>query len=453
MSAPAPPLPTFLIIGAQKSATRWLRTNLGEHPDVFAAPLEISFFNQRYRRGPDFYRTQFEGWAGEPIVGEATPGYMMWRHNPAKVARRIKKTVPDVRLIALLRNPIDRANSAMVHHVTKERLPKRADLVDLVTSKEPLDDRLGLVTGGWYAASLQTYVDLFGDQLLVLLHDDVQEDPLAVYRRSLEHIGASPDFVPSELRTVIHSNQKRSRLRRSSSLSQEVQLALWPYFKDDVQRLESLIDRDLAHWDPTPEAENLPPVPADLVERQRQSSAFALEIVRAVQPEHLDQPTPCPEWTVADLLAHMVQLSVGFAAAAGRLGMQDLPEELQGRERADDAAHRYERALELLDEVVDDPLALKRTLVFGRRLPLEHYLVFHAVCQLGHAWDLAVAIGRDPTLPDGLAEVSTDLARLAIDLLGRATVFADEVAVDDDASPTDRFVAFLGRNPAVLSNV
>ena len=81
----APPLPTFLIIGAQKSATRWLRLNLGLHPAVFTASREIEFFNNRDRyedQGASWYREQFEGWDGEAIVGEATPGYMFWRHHP-----------------------------------------------------------------------------------------------------------------------------------------------------------------------------------------------------------------------------------------------------------------------------------------------------------------------------------------------------------------------------------
>ena len=71
-SSREPPLPTFLIIGAQKSATRWLRFNLGLHPDVYVAPSEIEFFNNRNRYndlGVSWYRAQFEGSAGEPIVG------------------------------------------------------------------------------------------------------------------------------------------------------------------------------------------------------------------------------------------------------------------------------------------------------------------------------------------------------------------------------------------------
>ena len=86
--------PTFVIIGAQKSATRWLRINLGHHPQIFTAGSEMHFWNNGHRvekLGLEWYADQFEGWNGEPIVGEATPGYMFWRHHPELVAQRMKE--------------------------------------------------------------------------------------------------------------------------------------------------------------------------------------------------------------------------------------------------------------------------------------------------------------------------------------------------------------------------
>ena len=256
------PLPTFLIIGAQKSATRWLRSNLGRHPDVFAAPHEPSFFNHEdafHDRGLRWYRTQFEGWSGERLVGESTPGYMMWRHNPDLVARRIHKVLPDVRLLAILRDPIDRARSAMLHHQKRGRIPAKARLIDLVRATPPEQDQLGLVAGGWYAASLEPYREVFGDQLLVLLHDDLADDAAGVYRRSLEHIGADERFVPSELEQVRFSNRRRDD--RPSDMTTDEQAELWELFREDVTRLEQLIDRDLSVWDPTTARADVEPAP------------------------------------------------------------------------------------------------------------------------------------------------------------------------------------------------
>jgi hypothetical protein len=246
------PLPTFLIIGAQKSATRWLRLNLGLHPDVFAASAELEFFNNgtRYRdEGPDWYREQFSGWQGEAIVGEATPGYMFWRHGPDRVAARIAETVPDVRLIATLRNPIDRAQSGMVHHIEGGRLPGDSVLVDLVKQTPPEQDRLGIIAGGWYAASLEPFRERFGERLLVLFHDDVDAEPARPYRAALEHVGADPDFAPSHLSRVVFSNQ-RARVAHESMLTDADRAELWEYFRADVARLEEMLDVDLSHWAP-----------------------------------------------------------------------------------------------------------------------------------------------------------------------------------------------------------
>jgi hypothetical protein len=254
MEPPALPLPTFVIIGAQKSATRWLRLNLGLHPDVFTAARELEFFNtgERFRDlGTDWYREQFEGWAGETIVGEATPGYMFWRHRPVVVAERIEETLPGVRLIATLRNPIDRAQSAMVHHIEGGALPSDSVLVDLVKQTPPERDKLGIIAGGWYAASLEPYQERFGDQLLVALHDDVDDDPRGVYDQALRHIGAAPDFVPPEFERVRFSHQQRpSSEPGRRPLTLEERRELWEYFAADVEHLEKMLGRDLSLWDP-----------------------------------------------------------------------------------------------------------------------------------------------------------------------------------------------------------
>jgi hypothetical protein len=249
-----PPLPTFLVIGAQKSATRWLRQNLGKHPEIHASPYEIGFFNSPKRiaeLGIEWYRAQFEGWAGEAIIGEATPGYMMWRHEPDVVATRIKSTIPDARLFAILRNPVDRANSAMVHHIKHERLHPSSRLRDLAHNKAPSNDRLGLVAGGWYAASLRPFQELFGQQLLVLLHDDIRDDPYGVYEVALRHVRATAGFVPSDLEDLVFSNQQGDSSQWKREVSPGDRRELFRYFHDDICELEQMIGRDLTAWTPT----------------------------------------------------------------------------------------------------------------------------------------------------------------------------------------------------------
>jgi hypothetical protein len=248
---PLPPNPSFLIIGAQKSGTRWLRTNLGHHPDIYTASEELHYFNRpgRMRRiGLEGYRAQFERWNGEPVVGEATPGYMIWRHDPTMVAKRIAISLPDVRLIAILRNPVDRAQSALLHHQKRRRVSSRTTLVKHVKKRDPETDRLGVISGGWYAASLRPFLRRFGDRLLVLLHDDVQVRPEWVYRQAVLHIGGSPDFVPDQVGSVVFSNRPAGPPR--SELSLEDRRLVYGYFEDDVKRLQRMLGRSLAVWHP-----------------------------------------------------------------------------------------------------------------------------------------------------------------------------------------------------------
>lgn len=251
------PLPTFVIIGAQKSATRWLRANLGKHPQVFTAPKELHFWNSNSYDESDLdaYRALFQGWNGEPVVGESTPGYMIWRHRPADVADRMCKAMPDVRLIAVLRNPIDRANSAMLHHVRRGRIAPGYRLVDIVRAREPAErDWFCLVSGGWYAASLEPYLECFGDQLMVLLHDDVARDPVASYGKALLHIGAPPEFQPRDLARVVFSNRNKD-MRPEYELTDADRVALWQCFSDDVARLETMFGLDLSRWAPNGNAD------------------------------------------------------------------------------------------------------------------------------------------------------------------------------------------------------
>ncbi len=239
-------------LARKRRATRWLRVNLGKHPQIFAAPEELHFWNTRTydELGLDPYRSLFTGWAGEPIVGESTPGYMIWRHNPDRVADRMGKAIPDLRLIAILRNPIDRANSAMLHQVHRGRIAPGYRLVDIVRAREPAErDWFCLVSGGWYAASLEPYLDRFGDQLTVLLHDDVKRDPVGSYDAALRHVGASADFRPPDLTEVVFSNATKD-VRPEYELTAADRVALWDCFSADVARLETMFGLDLSRWAP-----------------------------------------------------------------------------------------------------------------------------------------------------------------------------------------------------------
>jgi hypothetical protein len=226
--------------------------NLGKHPQIYTATEECQYFsNELFFRGRTIsrYRRMFDGWSGEPYVGEATPGYMMWRHHPDTVARRIQSVVPDVRLLAILRNPVDRAQSAMIHHMKRGRVAPDTRLVGLVREIPPERHRLGFIAGGWYAASLAPYRERFGDQLLIQLHDDIREHGVELYQQACAHVGTSQDFVPPELAEVRFSNQAKSKSDQVP-LTLEERCELYEYFRDDIAQLAEMIGRDLSIWDP-----------------------------------------------------------------------------------------------------------------------------------------------------------------------------------------------------------
>ena len=102
------------------------------------------------------------------------------------------------------------------------------------------------------------YFARFGERLRVFLHDDVLKDPEDLYARALEHVGASPGFLPPELRRIryggktpkisSYANGKGGR----RELSPRERAEIYPYFRHDIEQLEALLGRDLSAWRPSP---------------------------------------------------------------------------------------------------------------------------------------------------------------------------------------------------------
>ena len=123
-------MPDFLIVGAAKSGTTALYHYLGQHPEVFLSPIkETNFFAQKGKNldfnGPkdnlithkktitetvDYYN-QFTNVTNEKAIGEICPSYLYYKDAP----KNIKEHIPEVKIIAILREPVSRAFSAWVH--------------------------------------------------------------------------------------------------------------------------------------------------------------------------------------------------------------------------------------------------------------------------------------------------------------------------------------------------
>ncbi len=121
--------PNFFIIGAQKSGTSWLADVLSQHDDVFLASEEIHYFDKLHnmKHGFDWYSRHFAGAGSCRAIGEKTPDYL-WAHgnggegHNSNVHVDITTEFPDAKYLVVVRNPVDRAISALVHTIKTNRV-------------------------------------------------------------------------------------------------------------------------------------------------------------------------------------------------------------------------------------------------------------------------------------------------------------------------------------------
>jgi Sulfotransferase domain len=245
----ARPLPGFLILGAQKAGTTALYAYLRWHPNVTGpAWKEVSYFDRHYRRGVHWYRGHFPLRPGDRLVGEASPGYLFHPLAP----ERVRATVPEARLIVLLRDPVERALSHYHHEVVLGREPltfeQAIEAEPERTSGE--EERLARDPGyfshlwwdytylarGLYAEQLERWLAVFSrEQLLVVASDELAAEPRETYARVLEFLGAPPHELESYPRVYEQSYGEMGPDTRH-------RLAL--YFDEPNRRLYELLGRD-----------------------------------------------------------------------------------------------------------------------------------------------------------------------------------------------------------------
>jgi hypothetical protein len=210
-------LPDFIIVGAHKAGTTSLYDYLSGHPQVVPAfEKEVHYFDRRYDGDPASYQASFPPKArmactacraGRAVTGEASPSYLSHPHIPGRVAAM----VPEAKLIAVLRNPVDRAVSAFYHNrrrtpneplatfaqAVERELEELKGELELLIADEHHDDHEYTwhcyLTRGIYVRQLEWWrAHVPADQLLVLQSERLGAEPAVVFDEVRRFLGLSP---------------------------------------------------------------------------------------------------------------------------------------------------------------------------------------------------------------------------------------------------------------------
>lgn len=286
-------LPNFIIVGAPKAGTTSLYHYLSDHPDVFMSnPKEVNFFSREeivkqrlyYQdfKAKDFesYEKLFSDVSSELAIGEGSVSYLFYPDTPNK----IKIAIPDVKIIILLRDPVERAFS---HYLMDYRM----GLVDLsfedIVYKRANHKMMSLyyqqyVELGFYYEQVKRYLNLFGnEQVKIYLQEDLREDANAVVLDLYDFLKIDKSYTPDidkehnafsmpknkfihklyssnfirYIISAVFTNTLKEKVKdifferkKKPVLEQSVRNDLRELYKNDIQNLEKIIDRNLSHW-------------------------------------------------------------------------------------------------------------------------------------------------------------------------------------------------------------
>lgn len=255
MAAESTCLPTFLIIGAQKAGTTALYYALSKHPEIFMSTAkEPGYFVPsasalQLAAGPgdeasqmvtslDAYEALFAEARSETARGEASTSYL---YDP-EAAERIRRRIPDVKLIAILRNPVDRAYSNFLHLVRDGREP----LHDFRAALAHEDQRR---TSGWstnwrykdkgfYGRQIEKYLVQFDRiQIRFYLYEDYDDDPHAIVRDIYRFLGVDDTFSQDlSVRLNVGGMPKSKSLQWFSRHSMGLKWLIDPMVPDRLRR-------------------------------------------------------------------------------------------------------------------------------------------------------------------------------------------------------------------------
>lgn len=248
------PLPEFIIVGAQKAGTTSLFAYLKQHPELLPAPTkEVHYFDggldpavDNFAKGEAWYRSHFPVLTQDDVGKKAFEASPMYLFNPPS-AQRIAQALPHAKIIAILRDPVERAISHYFHEKRKGR-----EELDIMQALQAEEQRLSPIVAagdfkhavfkdktykmrGIYHQQLQRYFDCFpSSQILILQSEKLFEQPAETLRQVYRFVGVSEDFEVDDL-------SPRNAGTNRTKVSKEVYDYLSGYFKSHNEILYNLI--------------------------------------------------------------------------------------------------------------------------------------------------------------------------------------------------------------------
>jgi hypothetical protein len=267
-------LPKFIVIGAAKAATTWIAHQLRQRPDVFMPGPEPHYFSRCYSRGDAWYASLFAEARPDQLVGEKSADYLA---DP-EVPRRIARLLPNVQLIAQLRNPVERAYSDYCMLFRRGQVDGDVNrYLDWTRTTTPR-----FLADGLYARHIRQFLDYFpSDQLKLILHDDIRTTPRQVIADVCNQLGLSADAEPAAVDARVNDSQAQliplflrrlpepikklaAPLRGHATfeavrgliarpvhyppLLTETRRRLEDFYREDVAQLGRMLGRDLGGW-------------------------------------------------------------------------------------------------------------------------------------------------------------------------------------------------------------
>lgn len=249
-------MPSFIIIGSQKGGTCSLYNYLIQHPQIkHPVKKEVHFFDANFERGSDWYRSCFPFQADNSITGEASPSYIFHPHVP----RRILELTPSIKLIALLRNPVDRAYSHYKDMVRKKK--ENLSFEAAIEKEEGLSNELlenmienekyynesyfdySYLRRGIYVDQLKRWFNLFPrEQFLILKSEDFFADAAGSFDRVLKFLEL-PKWHLEEYRQFNCNSGPKHQAMNAVTRKQ-----LIDYFKPHNEKLCEFLGTDFS-WD------------------------------------------------------------------------------------------------------------------------------------------------------------------------------------------------------------